>query len=127
MLRALLLVFAFILPNVSLSECWKVGEFSGVSAKVGDNYTISKDGMTGQNFMIKITGATTSVIPSDLSCKAASAASAVCIHSEKNRSVVETWSIDPVKKIAFYTKATSGYAIYDGPNLFVGKVLGPCN
>jgi hypothetical protein len=120
-------MFSILASYTGHAGCWKVGEFSGVSAKAGDAYAISKDGMSGQSFMVQISGSSTAVIPNDLSCKEVSSSSVVCIHSEPNRSVVETWSVDAIKKIAFYTKVTSGYAIFDGPNLFVGKIIGECS
>lgn len=127
MSRSTLFLLAIMFSSLAHSGCWKVGDFSGVSAKAGDSYAIGKDGMSGQSFMIQISGSATAVVPSDLSCKEVSSTSVVCIHSEPNRSVVETWSVDTVKNIAFYTKATSGYAIFDGPNLFVGRIIGACN
>ena len=115
------------LATSCFAECWKIGELSGYSARASDGYEITKDGLTGKTFFLQVVGEASAVVPNDLSCREVSSTSLVCISTEKARSVVETWSVDPENGSAFHTKSVSGYSAFDGANLFVGKILGSCN
>lgn len=108
------------------AECWKVEELKGYSSRAGSEYKISEDSLTGRTFLVKISGDTSVVTPNDLTCKQVSSTSLVCISTGKSRGVVETWSVDPKNGIAFYTKSISGYSLFDGRTLFVGKIIGSC-
>ncbi|MBV2129022.1 hypothetical protein [Arsukibacterium indicum] len=126
MLKLIFSVFILFLSTSCFAGCWKIGEFSGYSARAGDKYEIKADGLTGRTFMLQIAAEASALVPSDLTCKQVSSTSLVCISSENHKGVVETWSVDPKNGLAFHTKSISGYGMFDGANLFVGKILGSC-
>lgn len=126
MKKTIVLILSILTSPFCNAECWKIGDLKGYSSRAGSEYKISEDSFTGKTFMVQISGATSAVVPNDLTCKEVSSTSLVCISSEKNRGVVETWSIDPKNGVALYTKSVSGYNIFDGGNLFIGKIIGTC-
>lgn len=108
------------------AACWKVTDLKGSPARASDGFAIGSDGFSDQTFEITITGNSGAVKPSSLSCRPATKYSLVCIDTKDDRLTVETWSVDDSQKKLFHTKAISGYGPYDGGNLFVGRIVGPC-
>ena len=125
-MRIIVIIIFLISPTVH-SACWKVADFKGYSAKQGASYKIDEDGLTGQEFSVQMTGKGSAVIPSnDLQCTQIATYSIVCLFSEEGRGTVETWSVDPKERVAYFTKSNNGYGMFDGPVLFVGKIKGQC-
>lgn len=117
----------FLVSTTAHSACWTVGDFKGYSAKKGADYNIGIDGLTGQKFSVHIAGEASAVIPSsDLECKQLATHSIACTFSEGGRGTVEIWAVDPEQGVAYYTKSSNGFGIFDGPVLFVGEVKGKC-
>lgn len=109
------------------ATCWKVTDLHGSSTRASSGFTLDRDGFTGQTFEITINSDTGAVKPSNLSCRPATKNSLVCIDSQDDRLTVETWSIDESQRKLVHTKAISGYGLYDGGNLFIGKIIGQCS
>ncbi|WP_339414561.1 hypothetical protein [Pseudomonas sp. EA_35y_Pfl2_R5] len=125
-MRILPLVFVFLAANVQ-AECWQVGDLKGVTAKSADKYSITEDGMSKKMFLVNIKENASSIIPSsDLECLKVSNHSMTCIYPTESKGTVETWAVDPANNIAYYTKSVSGFGIFDGPTMLVGKILGMC-
>jgi hypothetical protein len=119
----IIIIPLLMLSTVSYADCWKVGELKGYSARNSDGYILSADGLTGQEYSLNIDGDGTAVIPNDMQCMELTAHSILCV----GEGTVEVWSVDPLKNAAYYTKSANGFGAFDGPTIFVGKIIGSCN
>ena len=114
-----------ILNITIFANCYKVGNFKGVSAYKFENYKVGKDGMTGRVFNLNTDKNTASVEPSNMKCMALNRLSLVCLSDSGNGATVESWLIDGNK--VQYTKSITGNYKFDSVKFFIGDVLGNCN
>ena len=126
-LKAIALLATLLAQNAYSAECWIADNFKGYPAKVRNGYEFETDGMTSTKYVIYIDGKKSHIVGSSISEYLQIAPNSIlAIAIEDDTSVIETWTIDPVKKKALYTKTTSGYGQFDGVSVFVGNVVGDC-
>ena len=124
--RTIILLSLIFSASTAYAECWTVGNLSGQSVRVFNQYALDRDGISNSRFNITLAGDRSLVTPSDLSCSQANTRLLVCIGQDGDSAKIETWYVDPFAKRAIYTHARSGYGPLDGGAVFVGEVLGPC-
>lgn len=121
-----LIVAASLLPAAAVADCWVAGSLKGYSALSGEQYAITKDGISSADFQVRIEPSRSSVSPSNLPCNYLTPNSIVCGTVENNKSAMEVWAVDPAARKVTYTKALSGWGPFDGVRAFVGEIRGPC-
>ena len=119
-----LLSIILIFNIATYANCYKVGNFKGVSAYKNDGYKISKDGISGRTFILHTGQNNASVSPSNIKCMALNNISLVCLSDSGTGADIETWLING-KKVQ-YTKSTTGNGQFDSVKLFIGDVIGKC-
>lgn len=125
-MRVLILFLAAMSFNAQ-ANCWRVGEFKGYSSIAGNDYKVGSDGISGATFTIQISGKTSGIIPNqDMRCLELAPHSLLCLYSQDGRGTAETWSVDPAKGVAYYSRSRSGFGPFDGSAMFVGRILGSC-
>lgn len=124
-MRFLLFMLLAIAGQVS-AECYVVGEFKGIGAREHNEFSFDKDGMTGQKFMVDISGDASRVTPNDMECFEAGFRTLVCLSNIQGRASVETWAVYPENDVAIFTKVRNGAGPFNGGMLMRGKVLGTC-
>lgn len=121
-MRLLSIILIF---NITIyANCYKVGNFKGVSAYKYDGYKIADDGMSERTFILHTEQDKASVSPSNIKCMALNDLSLVCLSDSGNGADIETWLING-KKVQ-YTKSTTGNGRFDSVKFFIGDVIGKC-
>ncbi len=121
-------VVLLLMGTYVFGECWVVSGFHGYAGNVADDFTIHKDSLSGQTFNLNIDSDKSTVSGSkEISFTEVTPQLIVGIYrSGTNKGVVESWGVDIKNRMAFYTQTKSGYTIFDGAKMFIGKVEGKC-
>ncbi|CAJ97172.1 hypothetical membrane associated protein [Cupriavidus necator H16] len=123
---ASLIVAISLLPAPAIAECWVAGGLKGYSALSGEQYALTKDGISSTDFQVRVEPSRSSVSPSNLPCNYLTPNSIVCGTVENGRSTMEVWAVDPTARKVTYTKAMSGWGPFDGVRAFVGELRDIC-
>ncbi|MDN7125084.1 hypothetical protein J6I90_09350 [Pseudidiomarina sp. 1APP75-32.1] len=123
----MIIILVYLASFPSQANCYVVGEFVGYSSRAGDDFEITTDAITDQQFTVEFDGDDGKVVPSNLSCKPKGSNTLLCVSiSEGGASVIETWSLYLDSKKVTFSKSSSGYGIFDGGTLMTGSILGKC-
>ena len=120
------LALAAMVPVVCKAGCWEVSDLKGVSAAAHEAYKLTPDGFGKNAPAIHLVSTDAGGMVSghgDFVCKEFGPTTVVCFGGEAGSSHVETWTIDPVSDVAWFTRTRSGFGPFDGAALFVGKAV----
>jgi hypothetical protein len=125
-MKVLTVILSLIAVN-TWAGCYVVGDIEGYSTRLGSDFTISNDALSGQKFIVEIAGDKSSVTPNSMGCTQMGANVLVCFDQKTGGQIsLETWAIHPEEGKVVYTKANHGYGQFDGANLMVGSIKGSC-
>jgi hypothetical protein len=117
-----------IAANPVFAECWVVSGLKGYGSNVADNFNIHEDGLSGQQFRITINGKKSSVTGWEpMTFEEITPQLIVGIRKSGGyKGQVDAFGIDVENRKVFYTQIKSGYSIFDGAKMYVGKLEGKC-
>ena len=118
----------FMLGPFAFAECWTVSDFQGYATNFANDFEIHKDSLTSQTIDINIDGDKSTVTGSEgITFFEITPHLIVGIYNSGTyKGVVESWGLDIEKGKVFYTQTKSGYIVFDGAKMFVGKIVGKC-
>jgi len=126
-MKILIIALSMIAFN-AWSDCYVVGDIKGYSTRSAENFDLSEDAISNQNFIIEIAGDKSTVTPNTMSCTQMGTTVLVCIDQKPGGQMsLETWAVHPNEGKVVYTKANHGYGQFDGANLMIGNIKGSCN
>ncbi len=125
-MKVLVLLF-LLFSGSAFSKCWITGSFKGFEAKKHQSMKFQVAEMTKNKFVINISGTEGSIVGSNMETFIVTGdSSLVGISIMENGTTTESWQIDEVNGLVYFTKSTLGFGPFDGVMSLIGKVEGDC-
>lgn len=124
----LIVLLMLITAQPVFAECWVVSGLKGYESKAADNYNTHESAYSGQQFRITINGKKSSVTGWEpMTFEEITPQLIVGVYKSGGyKGQVDTFGIDIEHGKVFYTQTKSGYSIFDGTKMFIGKLEGKC-
>jgi len=116
-----------MLQGIAYAECWIVSKLKGYQTLAAEQYSFVDSGFS-KPFRINIDGNNSSVEGWDnVTFVEITPQLLMGVYKSGGyQGSVDVWGIDTEKRKVFYTQAKSGFSIFDGTKMFIGKIDGKC-